>query len=362
MREHAKPEIAIHRAWKNGDWHADLPKQARHVAREQPTINRVYVALQIQHAVCGFDAKTLEDYTALLTTCKKNTQWSKPAIRLLCTHVQAHNSDAAHEIVARFMIGKCPHWLSYSLARFPLALQFLAKHYSGKLNGYLLKKANAANSLLNRLYNAEQLLTPRHADAQTKGHKKIRVAIVGNGGSLLDRANGEFIDEHDIIIRFNKPVLTKDLRAFTGIRTDGIVVSPNVVKSLSKDSPVRLAVSGINVLAGASGYWQQLANLPTHVLIATFAQSDWYELVQQLQAPPSAGLLTLQALSQVAHVDMSAFGFTTTHQVNSQNLQGNPEVLVADKNPQGAHYGDSYSGSGRHNWSAEAALLQQMMD
>ena len=46
------------------------------------------------------------------------------------------------------------------------------------------------------------------------------IAIVGNGGNLLDKCNGEIIDNHDIVVRFNNYEINDKLKQYTGLKTD----------------------------------------------------------------------------------------------------------------------------------------------
>lgn len=47
----------------------------------------------------------------------------------------------------------------------------------------------------------------------------MKVAVVGNSGNLLHKKGGEFIDNHDVIIRFNEsPIM--GYRKYVGTRTD----------------------------------------------------------------------------------------------------------------------------------------------
>ena len=46
------------------------------------------------------------------------------------------------------------------------------------------------------------------------------IAIVGNGGNLLDKCCGEIIDNHDVVVRFNNYETNDKLKQYTGLKTD----------------------------------------------------------------------------------------------------------------------------------------------
>lgn len=58
-----------------------------------------------------------------------------------------------------------------------------------------------------------------------------KIAIVGNGGCILNKKNGSLIDSHDIIIRFNH-ANTKDFTEYTGNKTTDLVINCHIYKDL----------------------------------------------------------------------------------------------------------------------------------
>ena len=50
------------------------------------------------------------------------------------------------------------------------------------------------------------------------------MAIVGSAESALDWENGEFIDSHDVVVRFNRTIVD-GLEQYVGSRTDIIVAN-----------------------------------------------------------------------------------------------------------------------------------------
>src|SRR6056300_1624390 len=62
------------------------------------------------------------------------------------------------------------------------------------------------------------------------------MAIVGSSDSVLREKNGKYIDECDLVVRFNR-VKTSGLEAHVGERTDILVV--NDVNSLAKSDYAR---------------------------------------------------------------------------------------------------------------------------
>lgn len=351
---------SVSAAWKSGNWQPSLSNAALYSAQKNPTLGNVYLALQIKHAIDGIAVDDLATFHKLLDQSPEHARWSKVALRLLCAQLQLKNLDSAHELVSCFLPGSCKITKTKTLHRFPLALRFLAQHYPEKLGILHQKKASLAIQLTDQIACFDvQLLNGLCNQDGRPVERKRTVAIVGNGPSLLHKPNGQIIDDHDVVLRFNSPVLTEDYQRYSGKRTDVLVVSPNLAKKTPYNGINALSISGINILQGESGYWSRLAKLTPYVKLAVFNQVYWYKLVEELKAPPSAGVLAIASLANQKDLKITAFGFTARD-------PGTPNCAsmrnIASECSNGAHYGDQQAASTRHNWTAEAALVKKLVD
>lgn len=345
--------------WKRGDWQACLPHAALHQAQTKATLENIHLALQIKHAIGGFSVDDLVTFHDMLNPLSEHVRWSRAVLRLLCAHLQLENPDSAHDIVLRFLTGRCPLVRTRTLQRFPLALQFLIEHYPEKLSLLHWRKAEQAVQLADQIDRFDSQLIKGLCNDNTQNERKQTVAIVGNGPSLLDKTNGQFIDCHDVVIRFNNPVITENYQRYTGQRTDLLIISPDQVKKSGRRCIKALAISGINILQGESGYWTRLVGLHSYLKLAVFDQANWYSLVKELKAPPSAGLLAISSLASQKNLEISVFGFTKDDG-GASDLGNTPGSESGSTD--GAHYGDTQVASTRHNWPAEAAMVRQLVD
>lgn len=62
-----------------------------------------------------------------------------------------------------------------------------------------------------------------------------RVAVVGNGVNILQRKDGAWIDEHDVIVRFNFEFPISERSENIGNRTDVMVCAPGLCRKMHRD-------------------------------------------------------------------------------------------------------------------------------
>jgi len=65
-----------------------------------------------------------------------------------------------------------------------------------------------------------------------------RIAVVGNGPSVMSRARGAYIDDHDVVIRFNTSHIIPN---FTGVKTS------IHVKTAGSNAPLKLGAQRVTV-------------------------------------------------------------------------------------------------------------------
>lgn len=163
-----------------------------------------------------------------------------------------------------------------------------------------------------------------------------RVIVVGNSPNIRGEKQGGWIDQHDIVIRFNHCFSEHTQSTDSGSKLDLWVVAPDY-RGPQFPGSTGTIITGPNML-----WWQQnwhyfqtlrgpLIGLP---------MASWRTAVALLQAPPSAGFLLLSWLRhqlQVESISTIGFGFS-----------GGGEYHNAIKGHQAVS---------RHNWQREKELL-----
>ncbi len=175
-------------------------------------------------------------------------------------------------------------------------------------------------------------------------HRAAGLCVVGNAGTMIGSRLGAAIDDHGLVVRFNRFSGEHSLSADIGTRVDIWVVAPGF------DGPPPAGVRWIVVTGPDMRFrrqdWSSLR--PAYEVgarLLTVPLEPWRRLVAQLQAPPSAGLLFLEWLRAMRGswegVRVVGFGASPTPTV---------AYHLADPLHQPVE---------RHNWPAERALLQR---
>lgn len=172
------------------------------------------------------------------------------------------------------------------------------------------------------------------------------IANVGNARCELGRSNGTLIDDHDIVVRFNNfptdPLYAKDYgsKCSIWVRTPSLAEVPD-----RKDiQPQAIVFTGTLLRHMRTGNWKWMISLcDRDVKLALFDDSTFRKLTNMLNAPPSAGILTVQSLNHLPAqlFKINNYGFEFNH--GKQN-----------------HYFDSTKASDRHNWEEERRLYSEL--
>jgi hypothetical protein len=210
------------------------------------------------------------------------------------------------------------------------------------------------------------------------------ICVVGNAATLANTGLGPRIDANRCVVRFNRFQLPTDTSSprrgvpgwtqwFTrgccaqgaapfvghgmttpaqdlGSRIDVLVCAPDMVGNLLCGSyPARwLILSGCDVRYQLHDWQALLPLLDAGQKILTVPRAPWRRLVRELHAPPSAGVLLLEWLIELAGdvKDITAAGFQDDR---------HPAQLSRHY-----HHAWPWQRAGRrHNWSRELALLQR---
>ncbi len=174
-------------------------------------------------------------------------------------------------------------------------------------------------------------------------YQKDGICIVGNSSKLRGAKLGNKIDEHGLIIRFNHCWGNDTMHLDTGMSLDIWVTAPDY-REKTEAKAKWIVVSGPDMLY-REAKWERVKHaIDRGVYVLTVPLEIWKELVTVLQAPPSAGLLTLLWIKKILG-DWEA--------VSCAGVD-----LTIDNN----HYHHAISkhkAVKRHHWQKEKDLLQQ---
>lgn len=127
--------------------------------------------------------------------------------------------------------------------------------------------------------------------------KYKRVAIVGNAQSIFDKQNGTIIDDHDIIIRFNRGALDLN-RAVQGTRTDILVKAHDKILTPNEELSIYPKIISYRFNRHAKEWQYNIGNIYLNLLQQYF----------NLDKKPSTGFAII-CIAIMAGADISLFGF-----------------------------------------------------
>ena len=166
------------------------------------------------------------------------------------------------------------------------------------------------------------------------------IQIVGNSGSLINSNLGNQIDLADIVTRFNLSFSSETQTKDTGKKTDIWVCAPDFKYKAPKAK--WYIIAGPDMLNWISRLPNALEN-KTPVL--SIPLKFWRNLVREMGAPPSAGILTISWLIELApNIKKQTLGFGnyTKHTQHTYHHADKKHCPVQ-----------------RHNWHYEQKLLEK---
>jgi len=172
---------------------------------------------------------------------------------------------------------------------------------------------------------------------------KDGIAVVGNSATLDNKSQGEDIDRHAAVIRFNQPITKPGYKRHFGSNTHTRVIAPNYRGPIPACDWI--VISGPDMQYQLQNWTHLMPALKRGSAIITIPIQYWASLVKLLEAPPSAGVLVLNYLrnqpSLMGNIKPFGFGYSfskeqTYHAADSKHLA-----------------------STRHNWDAEAKAINQ---
>ncbi|MFK7854350.1 MAG: glycosyltransferase family 29 protein [Granulosicoccus sp.] len=353
---------SIREEFKAGNWCQELASRALTIALTSNTTRDWISWIDVCHATRGVsnhDLLQLQENCSAWQVQTNGLRWR------LENYTRALRPDGQRFIEARFTddlikklcqdrssvnrlgqkLGLKP--LGAQAADYPMLLANLASLTDEDLctqvrecsdyNQWLIK---TAASITNRMQSFENTISKLLGN-RTSGGGVCSIAVVGNAPTILNSKQGSEIDECDLVIRFNNASVESSNMTHKGMRTDIWVMSPSTPLSYCPADAQTVIVSGVRPLLRPSRYWPTLDQAPD---LSECPDEVWYSLVDQLKAPPSAGLLILSSLKSLnLNLNIKRFGFT--------EFQG---VHGLHKN----HHADAAPVSGRHNWSREVQWMQ----
>jgi hypothetical protein len=173
------------------------------------------------------------------------------------------------------------------------------------------------------------------------------VCVVGNGGKLLGAGLGLLIDGQGAVVRFNRFRGADSAPEDIGERVDVWVTAPGFAGPAP--AGVRwVVVSGADMAFRLQDWRRFDEPLRCGSKVLTVPLEHWRELVAQLQAPPSAGVLFL------AWARSSLGSWAPVRAVGFAGGMG-----------EGGHYHHadaSHRPASRHHWPAERAVLRRWQE
>ncbi|WP_053070284.1 glycosyltransferase family 29 protein [Alkalihalobacillus pseudalcaliphilus] len=212
---------------------------------------------------------------------------------------------------------------------------------------HIVGASNDAYELFKQIKEGEQ--TFEQLVLQSKGD----ICVVGNSPCELGRRNGAAIDEHALVIRFNNYAVHHPFHLDYGRKTDIWVKSGfyTNVKKRPLEHYQHIVVSGTNLLhSNRYGYDLFIDSVSARIPTSIIPDAVMKELMDILEAPPSAGLAILYWLYQLNgplkkdHI----FGFSFTDQPENQNAH----YFIDPSNRKIQH----------HHWRAERELYERLFE
>ncbi len=176
--------------------------------------------------------------------------------------------------------------------------------------------------------------------------QQASIAIIGNSPKLLGTNLGKTIDQKSCTARFNAYSQQPENRIHHGKKLDIWIQSPGLKLPIDFTPPTAqwLVVAGPDVKYTLADWGNVHPHIHQGTKVLTIPLEIWKTLVEQLQAPPSAGLLFITWIAHILN-DPKAIniaGFNTR------------EVREATQ-----HVNKTNKTSSRHNWEKEIQLLNQ---
>lgn len=147
-------------------------------------------------------------------------------------------------------------------------------HYVGKQKDLMVQQYKGMDALLNNI-------------------KGKRVAIVGNAKSIFDKKNGDLIDSHDFIIRFNRGFIETPVSQ--GAKTTMVMLAINM-------EPEKLKLYNAKWVVNRSNHYDNRVNY-------IIPNPDRQRMRDKLESQPSTGFMAIDLCLYAQAKSIDLFGF-----------------------------------------------------
>lgn len=147
-------------------------------------------------------------------------------------------------------------------------------HYVGKQKDLMVQQYKGMDALLNNI-------------------KGRRIAIVGNAKSIFDKKNGELIDNHDFIIRFNRGFI--EMPSSQGTKTTMVMLAINM-------EPEKLSLYNAKWIVNRSNHYDNRVNY-------IIPNPDRQRMRDKLGSQPSTGFMAIDLCLYAGAKSIDLFGF-----------------------------------------------------
>lgn len=147
-------------------------------------------------------------------------------------------------------------------------------HYVGRQKDLMVQQYKDMDALLNNI-------------------KGKRVAIVGNAKSIFDKKNGDLIDSHDFIIRFNRGFI--EIPVSQGTKTTMVMLAINL-------EPEKLKLYNAKWVVNRSNHYDNRVNY-------IIPNPDRKRMRDKLEAQPSTGFMAIDLCLYAGAKSIDLFGF-----------------------------------------------------
>lgn len=196
----------------------------------------------------------------------------------------------------------------------------------------------SADEALHRLQTLQGSWRKQFADALAQAGS---VSVVGNAGWLQGAGLGQLIDASGMVVRFNRCWGPQPDAADLGCRLHVWVAAPGFAGP-APEGVDWIIVSGPDMRHRRADWRPLLPALEAGTPVLTVPLAPWRDLVRELKAPPSAGLLCLRWFRDLLG------GWETIIAIGFGDAPGRPY-----------HQADAgHRAVGRHNWNSERQVLE----
>ncbi len=328
---HPLENLIVYLQWKMGAWSEENLFHARTALERHPTVTSAELYLRFMRDAGGINEHTLKLVEQIID--QKKAQASAAFSTLMSS---LYLETGLHEQASRHCINALQRDVN-SLNN-SLSLSLFAHNHHLPVSQLVTDSIEKRRTTLARLRYTDRNFLNKYRGAS--------IAIVGNSSHEINQQKGLEIDQHDVVIRFNNFQLDRAYARDYGKRTSIWIRSPSLdeVPDRALTDLELIIFSGCSLQFKNNTFWSSKMLNSESVAIAVFHNKLVHKITRLLEAPPTAGILTLYLLLSNANLfsKLSIYGFDFN--------QGDQY-----------HYFANNSASQRHNWYNERLLYRNLL-